>query len=330
MRSMVLIASLLLTDLVFAVTPAQIIANNTRAVVYLQVEDDGGGVLDRGTGFVVSHDGYVITAAHLKVGPTQKMWAVIGQREGTRYSLAFRDADDSGDVALWQLPQSASCRYAVTLSMSPVRVLDRVLAVGFPGNDGLTPSSVGINNLTSQRGFYKADGYLRPGNSGGPVFNEVGQVVAIVQGGTLPGTENNDLIPIALAINLIKKRGIQAGIDAPAPFDNSCYASCRAPSHGVETWTVEKTWGPVDSGWLSGGHNRRDECNKLIAAALAANPGAQIDLLPGEGATDTTGMWEESKKDVFGHVEYKYSCKGAFRSGPIYIEKQSPECGLWN
>jgi hypothetical protein len=23
-------------------------------------------------------------------------------------------------------------------------------------------------------------------------------------------------------------------------------------------------------------------------------------------------------------------CKGTFRSGLIYIEKQSPECGLWN
>src|SRR5216683_7369475 len=102
MRFMVLTATLLLADLVFAVTPDQIIANNTRAIVYLQVEDSAGGVIDRGTGFVVSHDGYIITAAHLKVDPTQKMWAVIGQRDGTRYSLAFREADDSADVALWQ------------------------------------------------------------------------------------------------------------------------------------------------------------------------------------------------------------------------------------
>lgn len=330
MRLMVLTLSVLLGDVAFAVTPDQIVANNTRAIVYLQVEDNGGGILDRGTGFVVSHDGYIVTAAHLKVDATQKMFAVIGQREGTRYSLAFREANESADVALWQLPQSASCRYTVTLGTSPVRVLDRVLAMGFPGNEGLTPSRIGINNLTSQRGFYKADGYLRTGNSGGPVFNEAGQVVAIVQGGTLPGTENNDLIPIALAIDLIKKRGVQASIDAPVPFDSSCYASCRAPAHGVEKWTIEKTWGPVDSGWLSGGHNRGDECNKLIAAALAANSGAQIDLLPGEGSPNTTGMWEESKKDVFGHVEYKYYCKGTFRSGPIYVEKQSPECGLWN
>jgi S1-C subfamily serine protease len=330
MRFTIFTVSLLWANLAFAVTPDQIVASNTRSIVYVQVEDDSGHVFDAGTGFVVSHDGYVVTAAHLKVDPTQKMWAVIGQRQGTRYSLAFREADDNSDVALWQLPQSAACRYAVTLSMTPVKILDRVLALGFPGKEGLTPSVIGIKNLTSQRGFYKADGYLQTGNNGGPVFNEAGQVVAIVQGGTLPGTDNNDLIPVALAINLVKKRGVQVGIDSPAPFATSCYASCRAPAHGVEKWTVEKPWGPVDSGWLAGGHNRRDECNKLIAAAVTANPGAQIDLLPGEGTADTTGMWEESKKDLFGKVEYKYYCKGTFRSDPIFSEKQSADCGLWN
>jgi hypothetical protein len=330
MRWTFLPAQLLLSAVALAASPDQILSSNARAILYLQVEDAAGGVLDRGTGFIISHDGYVVTAAHLRADPTQRMWAVVGQREGTRFPLAFRDADEASDVALWQLPQSTACRYAVTLSTKQVRVLDRVLILGFPGNDGLTPSSVNVNNLTSQRGFYKADGYLRPGNSGGPVLNEAGQVVAIVQGGTLPGTENNDLVPIASAISLINKRGARAGIDAPVPFDTACYAVCRNPTHGVERWTNSTPWGPESSGWLSGGHNRHDECSRLIAATLAATPNATIDLLPGEGVPETTGMWEQSKKDVFGKVEYIYFCKGVLRTGPVYFEKQSPDCGLWN
>jgi hypothetical protein len=271
-----------------------------------------------------------VTAAHIKVDPTQKMWAVIGQRQGTRYRLAFRDADERSDVALWKLPQSATCRYAATLSTTAPKVLDRVLVLGFPGNDGLTPSRVSINNLASDRGFLKADGFLRPGNSGGPVFNEKGHVIGLVEGGGLPGTENNDLVPIAPAIDLIKKHGVQAGIDSPVPFDDACYASCRAESHGVEKWTTVKPWGPVESGWLGGGHNRREVCNSLIAGELAANPGGAIELLPGEGTPNTTGMWEDNKRDPLGHVEYKYYCKGTFRSGPVYVEKQSPACGPWN
>jgi len=321
---------LLLPMATLAASQKQIIEDNTRAIVYLEIEDANKNIIDTGTGFIVSQDGYVVTVNHLKVDPTQKMWAVIGQRAGTRYPMTFRDADETSDIALWQLPQSAVCRYSTTLSSKPVKLLDRVLILGFPGKDGLTPSITNIKNLSSQRGFYKVDGYLYTGNSGGPTFNEAGQVVAVVQGGTMPGTENNDLIPIATAIALIKKHRIQTGIDEPVPFDNSCYASCRSPSHGVEKWLKEVQWGPVDSGWLPGGHNRPDECKKLIAAAIANNPGTQIELLPGEGNPDNTGMWEESKKDIYGHVEYKYFCKGTLRSEPIFSNKQSPACGLWN
>ena len=140
----------------------------------------------------------------------------------------------------------------------------------------------------------------------------------------MPGTQNNDIIPIALAVNLIRKRNVRAGIGAPVPFDDSCYALCRNQSHGIEKWETEVGWGPESTGWLGGGHNQQDECNKIIAGALASRPDAQISLLPG-----SAGMWEESRKDILGHVEYKYYCRGTYRSGPIYVEKQSRACGLW-
>ncbi|MGE4045291.1 MAG: serine protease [Acetobacteraceae bacterium] len=323
-RFLTIFGIILLSAEVYAASPKAIIDSNTPAIVYLEVTDDKGSFMDSGTGFIVSRDGYIVTVAHVKPAPGQKLWAVIGQREGTRYPLSFRDADESLDVALWQLPQAAVCRAAVTISSKSVNVLDRVLVLGFPEKDGLTPSGVGINNTsTPEHGFYKADGFLRPGNSGGPAFNEAGQVVAIVQGGTMPGTSNNDLIPISLAINLIKKRGVQAGIDTALPYENSCFSLCRHSSHGIERWGTQKDWGPVNSGWLDGGHNPADECNKLVAAALAGKPDAQIEFLPGE-----RGQWQESKKDVFGHVEYRYSCKGIFRADPVYGEKQSPACPL--
>jgi S1-C subfamily serine protease len=324
MKRIWLILGLLLCTHANAASPQAIVEASTPAMVYLEVTDDKGNFLDSGSGFIVSHDGYVVTVAHVKPEPGQRLWAVIGQREGTRYPLSFRDADEISDVALWQLPQAAICRQTATISTKPVKVLDRVLVLGFPGKDGLTPSSVGINNLsTPEHGFYKADGFLRPGNSGGPAFNDAGQVVAIVQGGTMPGTENNDLIPISLAVNLIRKRNVQAGIDAAIPYENSCYSTCQHVSHGTRGWASEKAWGPVNSGWVGGHHNQTDECNKLIAAELAGKSDAQIELLPGQ-----QGKWEDNKKDVFGHVEYIYFCKGILRTGPIYAEKQSPACPL--
>lgn len=329
MRGLALIAWMAAIAPALAATPNVILQNNTRAIVYLEVDDADGHFADSGTGFIVSHDGYVVTAAHLKAEPPQKMWAVIGQREGTRFPLQLRETDQESDVAVWQLPQSASCRYSMTLSSTPVKVLDRAVVIGFPGQSGLTPALVNIANLSDDHGFYNADGFLRPGFSGGPVFNEDGKIIALVHGGTVGGG-NNSLVPTALIIEILKKRGVQAGVDADIPFDNSCYASCRVRSHGVEKWSTETSWGPVDSGELPGGHTRKEECDKLIATALAGQPDSRIDLLPGEGVKDTTGLWEEHHKDLVGQPHYTYFCKGTIKSGPIYFEKNSQDCGLWN
>jgi hypothetical protein len=328
MKHIVLAAALsTMASVAVAATPAEILGSNTRALIYLEVDDSSGQFIDSGTGFVVSQDGYVITAAHLKAEPGQRLWGVIAQREGTRFPLQLRELDEAADVALWQLPQSASCRYAVTLGNAPVRVLDRAVALGFPGRDGLTPALVNVANLSGDQGFYKADGFLRGGYSGGPVFNEDGKVIATVHSGT-PSGGNNDLVPIAFTLNLLKKRGVRAGVDTAVPFDDSCYGFCASPTHGIDRWSSQETW-EANSGELAGGHTRRGECEKLIAASLASHPNSQIDLLPGEGTPSITGMWEDSHKDILGQVHYTYFCKGVLRSGPIYKTKQSSACPLW-
>ena len=311
-----------------AASQSEIAAMNSRGVVFLQVENPDGGVVNSGSGFIVSQEGHIITVAHLTVDPTQKMMAVIGQRQGTKFELDFREADAQADVALWQLPQSTSCRSPVTLTVNTVKILDRLLVLGFPGSEGLSASSVGLKSVSSQLGLYKVDGFLEGGNSGGPAFNDNGQVIGLVQGGTLPGTENNDLIPIAPAITLIQKRGVRAGIDTPVVYDSTCYATCRHPSHGVASWKHEEDWGPVNTGWLSSGHGQESQCAGLIAGALSNEPYNRINLLPGANQPGVSGMWEEVDKDIRG-TRYRYFCKGKKLSGPEYVEKQSAACGLW-
>lgn len=301
----------------------EIFQRSAGSVVYVEVRDENKQVINRGTGFIVSHEGHILTAAHLRVTPSQEMIGIIGQRHGNAFPLERREVDEHHDIALWQLPQALKCRSAVSLSNTRIERFDQMLVVGFPRSEGMTASRVGISNTTSPNGFYKADGYLEPGNSGGPVINERGEVVAIVHGGTEPGTESNDLIPIFPAIALLRKNGVPANVDANPSYPDRCYATCRHQSHGIEGWAREEGWGPVNSGWLPGGHNQPGECAKLVAAALTSQPGAQIELLPGN-----RGMWETKDRDVFGHTEYKYYCQGTLRAGPIYAEKRSPACGL--
>jgi hypothetical protein len=311
------------SSVAFGATPSEIVSINSHAIVYLEVENIAGEMVTHGTGFIVSQDGYVLTVNHVKPQAGQQLVAIIGQKSGTKFPLSFREADENSDVALWQLPQSATCRYSVALSDKDVSVLDRVVAMGFPENEGLAPSPISITNTTSKLGFYKADGLLSPGNSGGPVFNETGFAIALVEGGGIPGSQNNDLIPVAPAIALLKKHSVRAGLNKPVIFADSCYASCRAKENGIESWSSQTEWHD-STGWMDGGSDPVRECAKLMAARLVGHPDSEIELFPG-----TKGRDEDSKKDVLGHVSYMYKCGGTLRSGPIYVQKQSPSCGLW-
>lgn len=311
-------------------TISEIKAENTRAIVYLQVETATGDFMESGTGFIVSHDGFVITAGHIKADPGQKIWAVIGQRYGTRLPLSQRDIDTVHDTSLYRLPQSATCRYAATLSDQPVQENARILGMGFPGtDDGVTATPLNLVNLSAgDTGYYKADGFLRPGYSGGPIFDENGKVIAIVSSGD-PSGGNNDLVPISFALALLRKNGAQVGLNTPAPFADSCYAFCRAAENGVESWnsdqTVEETRNISESG-----HNPGTECAIAMTARLQMEPpGSRTELYPGQGQEHVNGLSESYTQDILGHGTYHYHCRYHLRSGPTFVRKQSPVCGLW-
>jgi len=316
--------SLGVSHVALALPPSEIEAANTAAVVYIQIEDADGKFMGSGTGFIISHDGYVVTAGHVKPEPGQRIWAVVGQREGTRYPLEPRAMDADHDTALWQLPQSATCRQAVTLSNQPINKDAQILAMGFPGSDGLTATRLNVVNVSGAgTGYYKSDGFVRRGYSGGPIFNDEGKVIAIVASGA-PAGGNNDLIPISFAIALTTPRGVRIGLNAPAPYAASCYANCRAAAHGVERWTVERSWSSK-TGEMFGGYTPQGECAKLAATEMAMNPGSQIEFLPGD-----QGQRGETWKNIYGQGIYVFHCAGTLRSGPIYQQARSPACGLWN
>ena len=304
----------------FAATKKEILEINTPAIVYLEVTDnETSQVVNSGTGFVVSHHGYVVTVAHLKASPNQTMWSTVGARFGTRFPLVLREVDEINDVALWQFPQSQTCKHTVTLTKKNAEVQESVLALGFPAHLGLTSASSSIINLQSERGFHKVDGFLEGGFSGGPVFNEDGRVMGLVQGGTLPGTENNDIVPISLAINLISKRNALAGIESEIPFPEACYSTCRHNTHGVEKWQSIQPW-KDNTSWLDGGSNPEAECRKIAAGIQAQTQGSVAEV---------TSTREEHQRDPFFHDTYKYFCEGVVKSNPIFNKKRSEACGLW-
>ena len=176
-----------MSNCALAMIRVEIQDNNARAIVFIQKLDEQGHELMSGSGAIVSHDGFVVTANHLSPKPGERLVAVIGQRFGTVYPLEFRDEDKLRDLALWQLPQASSCRNSVTFSDMPFDDLQNLVALGFPGDRGLSRSILHITNPHTPLGFMASDGALEEGYSGGPVFDENGKVIGIVQGGTVNG-----------------------------------------------------------------------------------------------------------------------------------------------
>jgi len=286
----------------FAASKKEIQDNNTQAIVYLEITDkETGQVVDSGSGALVSHDGYVITVNHLKASPNQTMWGVVGERFGTRFPLDFREADAGNDVALWQFPQSQTCRSAVTLTKKSVEVHESVLAIGFPSNHGLTPANSSITNLQSERGFYRVDGQLESGFSGGPVFNEEGKVIGLVQGGKLPGTQNNDIVPISLAITLISKRNVLAGIESEIPFKESCYVRCRNPSPDVEAECRKIAAGTADDTVLI---SETVETGEHICTSIGQEKKSYKAVEAGEGRYFFNEQLAENSKIGAGSCEF--------------------------
>ena len=142
---------------------------------------------ETGSGVLISRDGRVMTAAHVVNGIDEITVQGIG---GELVRAKLLSADAAADVALLQLERvTAAMRVARIGDSDTVRVGEQVMVVGAPY--GLAYSmSVGWisarwppNTIFPDMPlaeFLQTTATINTGNSGGPVFNMAGEVIAIV------------------------------------------------------------------------------------------------------------------------------------------------------
>ncbi|MCP3442406.1 serine protease [Bradyrhizobium sp. CCGUVB14] len=264
MRATFFLISFLFCNCATARTVEEIFSSSSNAVLSVELLDENGGIVDRGTAFVVSRDGYVVTAAHLMPRkPSQKFVARVG---GRPIELYPRDADEKQDVALLQLPPSEPCQDALTISSSRISRDTKLLALGFPGKEGLTPFRLDVATIsTAGHGFYGTVGPLRPGTSGGPVLDlDNGRVIGFVQGGTMDQTNSNDIVPIYSAISLLRKLGVDVSIDKAADA-GSCVTS--RPVSEPARRTTEDVFTTTDVIYYS----KQADGDRIVGALSRAN-----------------------------------------------------------
>lgn len=165
-----------------------------------------------GSGFIVSDKGYVVSNAHVILndngGFAKEIYCRInGEVIPARVVEYF--PDKKPDLSLLQLAAMPRGASAVTLGNSDnVKIGSTVYAIGNSKGDGLCITK-GIVSDKNRQAFgancIMADVATNPGNSGGPLFDVNGKVVAVCVGQRVDAEGMRYFIPINYAKDAYKK-----------------------------------------------------------------------------------------------------------------------------
>jgi serine protease Do len=168
-------------------TPAQIYSTYGSAVVSVTVRtSEGEGA---GTGFIVDgEEGYLFTCYHVIDGATA---ISVTLTDSSSYEATYVGGDEDQDVAILKItPEEGTTLNSVVLGDSSLLAVgDDVCAIGNAlGTLANTLTTGGVSALdraiTMSDGtvmnLLQTDTTINSGNSGGPLFNQYGEVVGIV------------------------------------------------------------------------------------------------------------------------------------------------------
>lgn len=135
-----------------------------------------------GTGFLIDGKGYLVTNAHVLEGSST---VVIQNNTGQEFRATIIHLNKTNDIAILKIEDADFKPIAVlpySLRKSGAELGESLFTLGFPReeivyNEGYMSAKTGFNGdtLTCQIGVS-----ANPGNSGGPVFNKNGEVIAII------------------------------------------------------------------------------------------------------------------------------------------------------
>jgi len=169
-----------------ALTATQIYQRDSTGVVAIKAVTSEGE--DEGTGIVLNEQGLILTNDHVIKGATSLSVDASGSSKKTT-SATIVGEEANKDLALIKVdPSGLGLRPLTLASSSSAKVGDTVYAIGTPY--GLEETfTKGIVSALSREiaapdgakvtGAIQTDAALNPGNSGGPLLNEQGEVIGV-------------------------------------------------------------------------------------------------------------------------------------------------------
>ncbi len=171
---------------------------NSGAVVVVVSINDKGHVIGQGSGFIVREDGAVVTNYH-----------VINMAADVKIKLGMKVLDVEGvlhtdpenDLAIVKLEGSGYPKVKIG-DANKLKVGEKIYVIGSPqGLENTISEGIlsGIREVDRERKILQMTAAISPGSSGGPLFNENGEVVGVA---TFLIAETQNL-NFAMPINLV-------------------------------------------------------------------------------------------------------------------------------
>lgn len=290
-----------------------------------------------GTGFIITPDGYIMTNYHV-IESAQKSEHKIQVllKDKSSFEAKIVGFDEDNDVAVLKIDASDLSPVSIGNS-DDIAVGDSVFAIGNPlgeldfsmtsGRVSALDRSITIERNGTAINMFQFDAAINSGNSGGPVYNESGEVIGIATAKV--GSSGVEGLGFAIPINdaadianeLITKGYVSGKAYMGVNIDNrytSVYAQYYSMPEGAYVYNVESGGCAEKSGLAAGdiitkvGSEAIGGYSDLNAAIKSFKAGESTEIVVYRGGEYVTLRitFDEAKPDAGtnGVSEFGVSC----------------------
>ena len=192
---------------------AELIAEAEKSLVRIEVESNAGGSL--GSGYVVDSTGILVSNVHVMAG-ARKATVVFPNKKTFQVTGTYL-IDPKRDICVFQISETKDLPVMPMAEKLP-RKGEEVIAMGSPSGlsftatRGIVSAIRGAEELGpgKEGTWVQVDASLSPGNSGGPIMNRKGELVAMSTLASFGQTQNLNfgisVMDIAAAVKKVKKK----------------------------------------------------------------------------------------------------------------------------